>query len=180
MYQHAAVHISCATEYLDANLSRDILLVGFVVVLGLFVSRFVTRFIRAALGSSLTGEVSIVVNIARAAVAFIVASFVAENLFNIELSGLAQALGVTTLVVSLGLQDLIKNVVAGLEILVTKLFTVGDQLEVGGERGEVVDVNWRQTTLRDKDGNAHVVPNSELMSASFVRRESENSMDCVQ
>ena len=120
-------------------------------------------------GSSV-GEVSIVINIVRAVVAVLVVSFLAENVFHVELGGLAQALGVTTLVVSLGLQDFIKNVVAGIQIVLTHLFTVGDQIEVGGIRGEVMDVNWRQTTLRDKDGDLHVVPNASIMGGTFMRR----------
>ncbi len=171
MHRHVVAQAGSVAEFLGDGLPHDVLLAMAVVLLGLFVSRYVTRIIRAALGDSMAGEVSIVVNIGRAVVAFLVASFVGENLFDIELSGLAQALGVTTLVVSLGLQDFIKNVVAGIQIVMTKLFSAGDQLEVGGKRGEVLDVNWRQTTLRDKDGNSYVVPNAELMAGTFMRRE---------
>lgn len=163
-----ASSLAMATDF-DLDFTK-VGLATLTVIVGLIVSRCVTRFIRAALGSSMAGEVSIVVNIARAIVAVIVASFCCENFFDIQLTGIAQALGVTTLVVSLGLQDLIKNVVAGVQIVVTHLFSAGDQIEVGGLRGEVLDVNWRQTTLRDKDGDAHVVPNASLMSGTFVRR----------
>jgi small-conductance mechanosensitive channel len=117
------------------------------------------------------GEVSIIVNIVRALIAVLVASFIGESVLGVELSGVMQALGVTTLVVSLGLQDLIKNVVAGVQIVASKLFSVGDQLELSGVRGEVVDVGWRQTLLRDKDGDTHVVPNSVIMGETFMRRE---------
>ena len=148
------------------------LLVGIAAVfLGIYASRYVTRFIRAVLVGSSAGEVSIVVNLARALVVVAVAYVVGENVFHIELGGLAQALGVTTLVVSLGLQDFIKNVVAGVQIVMTHLFKVGDHLDVGTTRGEVMDINWRQTVIRDKDGNSHVIPNSSLMGNSFVRRE---------
>ena len=33
-----------------------------------------------------------------------------------------------------------------------------------------MDISWRQTTARDKDGNAHVIPNAELMGKAFMRR----------
>lgn len=141
------------------------------VAVGFAVSRALERVIRSGLNGSAVGNVTIVINLVRAVVAILVMSFVGENVFHVELTGVAQALGVTTLVVSLGLQDLIKNVVAGVQIVVTHLFAVGDQLEVGSGRGEVMDVNWRQTVMRDKDGNMHIVPNSELMSGTFVRRE---------
>lgn len=161
--------MTAAGAVLDIS-HADALVVVIAVVAGLLFSGYVTRLIRAAFNGTQSGEVSIVVNLARALVAVTIAYFVGENVFHVELGGIAQTLGVTTLVVSLGLQDLIKNVVAGIQIVVSHLFSVGDQLEVGAIRGEVMDVNWRQTTLRDKDDDLHVVPNATIMSGPFMRR----------
>jgi small-conductance mechanosensitive channel len=151
------------------------LLATFTVVItitvGLVAEQLATRVIRRAFSESAVGDVSIGVNIVRALIVVICASFLGENVFHIELSGVVQALGVTTLVVSLGLQDLIKNVVAGMQVVLTHLFSVGDQLDAGSVRGEIMDVSWRQTILRDKDGDTHVVPNSVLTGATFMRRE---------
>ncbi len=151
------------------------LLATFTVVItitvGLVAEQLATRVIRRAFSESAVGDVSIGVNIVRALIVVICASFLGENVFHIELSGVVQALGVTTLVVSLGLQDLIKNVVAGMQVVLTHLFSVGDQLDAGSVRGEIMDVSWRQTVLRDKDGDIHVVPNSVLTGATFMRRE---------
>ncbi len=149
----------------------NVFLFAGIVIVAIVASRYITRLVRLALGNSSMGEVSIVVNIIRAAVILTAAFLVGENVFHLELGGIAQALGVTTLLVSLGLQDFIKNIVAGIQIVVTRLFSVGDHLDVGDLRGEVMDINWRQTTLRDKDGNPHVVPNSTLMSEKFMRRD---------
>lgn len=159
-------------EFLDkVSTPLDILVVIAAVIAGMILSRIAARVIRTAFGGSSVGEVSIVINMVRGVIVVIIAYFLGENIFHVELGGIVQALGVTTLVVSLGLQDFIKNVVAGVEVLLTHLFSVGDQLEVGNVRGEVMDVNWRQTVLRDKDGNLHVVPNASLMGATFMRRE---------
>ena len=149
----------------------DIALFIVVVIASVFLSRFITHFVKIALGNSSIGEISIVVNIIRAAIIIIAAYFVGENIFHLQLGGIVQALGVTTLLVSLGLQDFIKNIVAGIQIVVTRLFSVGDHLDVGDLRGEVLDINWRQTTLRDKDGDPHVVPNATLMNERFMRRD---------
>ncbi len=149
------------------TLAGNVLKASMVILVGVCVSYYLTKLLRAALGNSSVGEVSIIINIVRAIVAFTVAYFIGENFFGVQLDGIARALGVTTLVVSLGLQDLIKNVVAGIEIVVTRLLSVGDHIEVDGTRGEVVDVNWRQTTMRDKDNNYHVIPNSSLMGGTY-------------
>ena len=154
-----------------ANIALDAFKLVSAIVVGVLAARLSTRLVRTTLNGSSVGEVSIVVNILRAVIAVTVLSFIGENVFDIELGGVVQALGVTTLVVSLGLQDLIKNVVAGVQLVLTRLFVVGDQIDVGSVRGEVMDVNWRQTVLRDKDGDTHVVPNSSIMGETFMRRE---------
>ena len=153
------------------DISISALMLAASVAAGIVAARLGTRLVRTVLGDSSVGEVSIVVNILRGIIAATVIYFVGENVFHVELGGVAQALGVTTLVVSLGLQDLIKNVVAGVQVVLTHLFSVGDQIDVGSVRGEVMDVNWRQTVLRDKDGDTHVVPNATIMGATFMRRE---------
>ena len=153
------------------DISISALMLAASVAAGIVAARLGTRLVRTVLGDSSVGEVSIVVNILRGIIAVTVIYFVGENVFHVELGGVAQALGVTTLVVSLGLQDLIKNVVAGVQVVLTHLFSVGDQIDVGSVRGEVMDVNWRQTVLRDKDGDTHVVPNATIMGATFMRRE---------
>ena len=108
-------------------------------------------------------------NIARVVIALIAVYFLSENVFHVEMSGVMQALGVTTLVISLGLQDLIKSVVAGILIVVGDIVSVGDQVILGDHRGEVMDINWHQITMRDRDGVAHVISNSALLSGTFMR-----------
>lgn len=149
----------------------DAAIVICVGVLAVYLAWTGIRFIRKTLGGSGVGNVSIVVNVIRALAIMLIVWVVLEFVFDVEMAGIAQALGITTLVVSLGLQDLIKNVVAGMQIVTGKLFSVGSQIESGDRRGEVMDVNWRQTVLRTKDGNIYVVPNASLMSETFMRRE---------
>ena len=129
------------------------------------------RFVRHVLKDTSIGQTSIVTNVIHAAILVVTLFFFAENIFHIQLYSLAQALGLTTLIVSLGLQTLITNVVAGAQIVLTRLFSVQDHLEIGDKRGEVMDIGWRQTVLRDKEGNAQVVPNATIMGSPFVKLE---------
>ena len=141
------------------------------IVVGIIVSRYAQRLIRAALGWTSMGETTIFTNIVRIIIALLVAIFISDTVFHVKLTVFAQTLGISALIVSLGLQDLVKNIVAGIQIVGGHLFSAGDQLEVGDVRGEVMDVSWRQTVLRDKDNNTHVLPNAALMSEAFMRRE---------
>ena len=171
--QHLVMRAALLTGLPENDIYWSLLYTALAVAVGWVVSRYAAKLIRLALSGSSVGETSLFVNMTRIAIAITVAFFICENIFDVELGGMVQALGITTLVVSLGLQDLIRNVVAGVQILGAHLFKAGDQLEVGNVRGEVMDVSWRQTVLRDKDGNSIVVPNASLMGGTFMRREGE-------
>ena len=151
------------------ELPVDIAITTITIALALLGSHLLNKLLRTHLKGTNIGAVSLLANIARAVIAVVAVFFLGENVFEIQMSGLVQALGVTTLVVSLGLQDLIKSVVAGMLIVAGDIVSVGDQVIMGEHRGEVMDINWHQITLRDRDGIPHVVPNSKLMSDNFMR-----------
>jgi len=142
-----------------------------VTALTICIALIASHKLKDLLHSRLTGsgEMTLILNIARVVIALIAVYFLSENVFHVEMSGVMQALGVTTLVVSLGLQDLIKSVVAGILIVAGDIVSVGDQVMMGEHRGEVMDINWHQITIRDRDGIAHIIPNSKLMGDNFMR-----------
>jgi small-conductance mechanosensitive channel len=146
-----------------------ILIVSLTVCAALVLSHVVNRVLHKQLAGSEMGEVSLLINAARVVIALIAVYFLSENVFHVEMSGVMQALGVTTLVVSLGLQDLIKSVVAGLLIVAGNIVAIGDQVIMGEHRGEVMDINWHQITIRDRDGIPHIIPNSKLIGDTFMR-----------
>lgn len=147
----------------------DISIAAIAIAGGLLAGHVANKLLRTHLKGTSIGAISLLTNIVRAVIGLLVVFYLGENVFSIQMSGMVQALGVTTLVVSLGLQDLIKSVVAGMLIVASDIVSVGDQVIMGDHRGEVMDINWHQITLRDRDGIPHVVPNSKLMSDNFMR-----------
>ena len=55
------------------------------------------------------------------------------------------------LVVGLSLQDILKNFLAGIWVLVERPFRIGDTIEVGGYSGVVEEITFRTTLLRTAD-----------------------------
>ena len=147
----------------------NILVVVVTLCVALTVSHILSKALHKRLVDSPVTEMSLLVNILRIAIAIVVVFFLGENVFHLQMGGAMQALGVTTLVVSLGLQDLIKSVVAGVLIVLSDIVSLGDQVMIGDHRGEVMDIDWHQITIRDRDGIPHIIPNSELMSGNFMR-----------
>ncbi len=82
-------------------------------------------------------------------------------LWGIDTTALITGAGVLTLIVGLGMQSLISDVVAGLFIVLENEFNVGDIVTIDGFRGTVVSIGIRTTKL-DALGNIKIVNNSDI------------------
>lgn len=84
-------------------------------------------------------------------------------LAGIPLAAFAFAGGAIAIGVGFGMQTLLKNLISGMIVLIERPFRLGDQIEMGGLRGTVVDISLRTSVLRDGDGSETLVPNSVLI-----------------
>ncbi len=75
---------------------------------------------------------------------------------------LLAGLGVMTLVIGLGCQSLISDVVAGIFMVFEGNFQVGDVVVINGWRGNVVEIGLRTTVVEDIGGNTKIVNNSSI------------------
>jgi small-conductance mechanosensitive channel/CRP-like cAMP-binding protein len=90
------------------------------------------------------------------------------NVWGVDLSGLLAALGVTSLVVSFALQDTLSGLASGFLLLSDQPFQPGEWISTGEIEGLVVDINWRTTRIRTRNGDMVVVPNSQLAGDNIV------------
>jgi small conductance mechanosensitive channel len=70
--------------------------------------------------------------------------------------------GILGLVIGMGAQSLINDIVAGIFILFESIFLVGDYIETGSARGIVESVLLRTTKIRDPDGQLHILRNGQI------------------
>lgn len=73
-------------------------------------------------------------------------------------------------------QDLLRDFVAGLTVLLEDRYAIGDQITVGDLSGEVIDVELLSTELRGSDQRVMVVPNSQckrVVNATKLRSGKE-------
>ena len=82
-------------------------------------------------------------------------------IWGVDTTALITGAGVLTLVVGLGMQNLISDVVAGLFIVFENEFNVGDIITVDGFRGTVVSIGIRTTQL-EALGNIKIINNSDI------------------
>ncbi|MCD6132169.1 MAG: mechanosensitive ion channel family protein [Candidatus Hydrothermae bacterium] len=131
----------------------------FANVLGEFVVSYTAKY------SETLPSTSIFRNITRLVI-LIIGFLIILQRIGISISPLLTALGVGGLAVALALQDTLSNLFAGIHILVSKQVRPGDFIKLEtGEEGYVVDISWRNTTIRMLPNNLVVIPNSKLASS---------------
>lgn len=81
---------------------------------------------------------------------------------------LIQLLGISGVAIGFAFRDILQNFLAGILILLTEPFRIGDQIVVGGFEGTVDEIETRATLIRTYDGRRVVIPNSNLFTQSVT------------
>lgn len=87
--------------------------------------------------------------------------------WGVRVGGLFTALGVTSVVIGLMLQNSVGQIVSGLFMLFEQPFRINDWLDTSTARGRVVEVNWRAVHIQT-GGGMRITPNSVLASTPFT------------
>jgi len=91
------------------------------------------------------------------------------DIFGIEIGPLVAGLGLFSVAVALGAQDLFKNLIAGILIIGENRFQPGDRIEVIGEmHGMVEEIGFRSTTIRLFNTSPMVIPNKDLSDVKVI------------
>jgi small-conductance mechanosensitive channel len=101
------------------------------------------------------------------------------GVWGVNLSAALTALGVTSLVISLALQDTLSGIASGFTLLADQPFTPGDWIESESVEGRVIDVNWRATRIQDRNGDLIVIPNGQLANATIINYDQPNRLHRV-
>ena len=88
---------------------------------------------------------------------------VALDTFGVQVGPLIAGIGVAGVGIGLALQGVLSNVMAGLSIIFTKPFRVGEYIEIVGVYGEVLAIDIFSTTLQHADRSRIVIPNRKIV-----------------
>ncbi|MEU5211402.1 mechanosensitive ion channel family protein [Streptomyces sp. NPDC020742] len=166
---------------LHAAIGRNVnrtLTVLLILVVTLTAARVITGLVKslAQSRSGVAGSATIFANITRIVVLAMGVLVVLQTL-GISIAPLLTALGVGGLAVALALQDTLANLFAGVHVLASKTVQPGDYIRLSsGEEGYVVDINWRNTVVRQLSNNLVIIPNAQLAGTNmtnFTRPEQQ-------
>src|SRR5882724_12419466 len=141
-------------------------IIGAAIILGagFFVARWIGRIIDRLLGRR-EMEPPMRALIVRT-ISFVVIVFtlvLALDKLGVQVAPLVAGIGVAGVGVGLAMQGVLGNVVAGLTIIFTKPFRVGEYVELAGVQGQVTNVELFSTVLLHSDNSRVVVPNRKIV-----------------
>lgn len=117
-------------------------------------------------------------------VRFVVLVFVVivllKTVFKVDPSALVVTSTVVSAIVGLALQDMLSNIVAGVALQIERPFGEGHWLRLGDQEGQVLQMSWRATHLRTREGDILTVPNGTLANAEILNFHQGDSQHMIR
>jgi small conductance mechanosensitive channel len=135
-----------------------------VLTIGYFANRWAGRWLDRALGRYHL-EPPVRKLLVRACRGLVFGLFLIMELQNlgVELLPLIAGLGIAGAGIALAMLGVLGNVAAGLSIIFTKPYRVGEYISIAGEEGRVEDITLFNTTLSHVDRSQVVIPNRKIV-----------------
>jgi small conductance mechanosensitive channel len=135
-----------------------------VLVIGYFLSRWVGAIVARTLQrQSLEPPVRLLMVRVSRLLVLALALVIALDTAGFKMTALITGAGVVGVGLGFGMQGLLSNVVAGLAIIFTKPFRVGEYIGILGVQGLVGHIDLVSTTLQHEDGSLVVIPNHKII-----------------
>ncbi|MBS1804746.1 MAG: mechanosensitive ion channel family protein [Acidobacteria bacterium] len=147
-------------------------LIGFALyrVLSLITSRMVRIAEQHAVGHVRISQVRTMAGVIRATGVTIIIAIVAMQFLaaiGVNLAPLLASAGVAGVAIGLAAQNIVRDMLNGVMILLEDQFNVGDTIKIAGVSGVVESMTLRKTILRDgSDGTVYVIPNSQITTVA--------------
>jgi len=161
-----------STGLIPTDLVIDLLIrygfkvLGAIVILaaGLLVARWIGNIVHSWIARQpVEPPIRIlIVRLVRVTVVLLTLIVVIDNL-GVQITPFLAGIGVAGVGIGLALQGVLSNVVAGLTIIFTKPYRVGEYIELVGEQGEVKMIDLFSTTLIHPDLSKVVIPNRKIV-----------------
>lgn len=97
--------------------------------------------------------------------------FLILQAFGVNTKAIWESVGVITLIIGLGAQSLIADIIAGVFIIFEDEYSVGEIVSIDDFRGTVVEIGIRATKILDMAGNIKIMNNSDIKNVVNLSRE---------
>ena len=149
------------------TLLPNVLLAIFVLIVAYVMGKYAARLVRAISDrADPGGAAGIILGRGAIYVAMTFGGLVAVSTVfpTFTANNLVQTLGIGGVAVGFAFKDIFQNLLAGVIILVTRPFKIGDNIAVKGFEGTVEDIQTRATMIRTYDNQRIVIPNATVFT----------------
>jgi small conductance mechanosensitive channel len=146
------------------NVDKVVYTVVVIAVVLLIIALFslIAKFIKLRNKKAAT-FVSLIKSLLKWAI-ILVGVFLILKKWGVDTKAILASIGIIALIIGLGCQSLISDVVAGIFLVADNAFEVGDIVVVDDFRGTVIEIGLKNTKLEDAGGNVKVISNSSINS----------------
>lgn len=101
----------------------------------------------------------------------IIAFFSLLSVNNVNITSMLAGLGIAGIILGVAVQDALKDIIRGFDIVSDDYFKVGDLIEVNGKEGIVTEIGIKTTKIKEiKTDNIISIPNREIAQAALVSK----------
>jgi small conductance mechanosensitive channel len=100
------------------------------------------------------------------AIIWLIAGLQILDALGVNLAPLLASAGIAGIALGLAAQNIVKDVLNGILILIEDQFNVGDTVRLAGVSGTVEAMTLRKTSVRDADGTLYIIPNSQITTVA--------------
>lgn len=145
------------------NLLPSLIAALVVFIIGLYVASIVKRIVSRRLEQRTKNPqpIQLIAQITYWLVVLTV-TVISLQMVGFNLTAFLAGLGIAGFTIGFALQDVSKNFIAGLLLLIQQPFNVGEFIEVVGYTGQVLSIDIRATQIRTLDGRIVLIPNGDV------------------
>jgi len=162
-----------AQEFIHSKLPHlfVVAMIGFVLsrVLRMITARMIHIAEQHAAGPARVSQVKTLAGVIRTTGLAIIGVLVSLQFLaavGVNFGPLLASAGIAGVAIGLAAQNIVRDVLNGVLILIEDQFNVGDTVRLAGLAGVVEAMTLRKTTVRDADGTLYIIPNSQITTVA--------------
>lgn len=154
-------------EFVESELFKYIVSPIIYIGLAYIFYKIITFFLNRALNNKhlknknrkrVNTTLSLINNCLKYIIIFLTILVILNN-FGINVSSILAGLGIVAAVLTLAFQDLAKDFIAGISIVMEDQFEIGDNVMINGFRGDVIEMGLKTTRIKDYKGAVQIISN---------------------
>lgn len=109
---------------------------------------------------------------------FFIGALLIFSILNINITPFLASAGIVGIVIGLGAQSLIKDLLSGIVLITENTINIGDFVEIGNHKGIVQKITLRSVILLDENGALRIIPTSQIISVvNYSRADASVILD---